>query len=181
MGPIFLACTEGVSCGPGTQEVDGRCLPLADTSVPPVETADTDPVDPVDDTSTSEPALVYLLAGQSNMVGLGQVTALPPSQRQTQDDVQIYWSGREGWQALQPSSAGSNTWVTYIGPEVSFGRAMKDAQPEREVYLIKHADGGTALADWWQPGEHADDVENQGLGYQIFHRTVVEEIGRAHV
>ena len=40
---------------------------------------------------------VFIFAGQSNMVGLGQVNALPPSLRLMQSDVQIFSSGAIGW------------------------------------------------------------------------------------
>ena len=72
---------------------------------------------------------VYLLAGQSNMEGLGQVSALPPSLRVAQDDTWIYWSGVPEWRGLQPSSGYSSGWGDVFGPEVTFGRTMADANP----------------------------------------------------
>ena len=106
------------------------------------------------------------------MLGVGETSALPPSLALPQTDVRMYWSGRKGWQALQPSSEGTSSWISYMGPEVTFGRAMKDAHPDREVYLIKHARGGTALADWWNPGAGPDDTEAQGEGYKTLKKTI---------
>jgi len=180
---VLMGCSgSDLVCGPGTVERDGQCLPdtPADSGSSPQDTAP--PVDtaPPEDTAApaKEPALVYLLAGQSNMVGVGQVTALPPSLRDPIEDVQLYWSGREGWTDLQPSSDYSSSWGTYMGPEITFGRAMKDAHPDRDVYLIKHADGGTALADWWNPGADPSDTVNQGAGYTTFRDTVTQGLGR---
>ncbi len=67
---------------------------------------------------------VFLLGGQSNMVGQGATAELTPPLSQPQTDVN-FWSG--GWVPLQPIYGRSST---QFGPEVSFGRAIKDAFPE---------------------------------------------------
>lgn len=117
------------------------------------------------------PLRVYLLAGQSNMAGIGQVTGLPPSQRTAQPDVELYWSGLPGWRALEPSSPYSSGSARYTGPEVSFGRALADARPDARILLVKHAVGGTDLAQYWYPGESRDD-HAQGEGYRTWLATV---------
>ncbi len=177
--PILFGCDPSdLACGPGTVERDGECIPeLGDTDTDMDADSDTDSDTDADsdaDTDTGfveQPALVYLLGGQSNMVGVGQASSLPPSLRVSQDDVWIYWSGWPAWRGLQPSSDYSSGSATYMGPEVSFGRAMADAHPEREVYLIKHAVGGTDLASYWHPGEHDEDPAI-GDGYAVWLETV---------
>ncbi len=185
---LFLSgCDDGLSCGPGTEERDGQCWPEAEGDGDSDADADTDTDSDADsdtdsdtDTDTDvdtglaeEAALVYLLGGQSNMAGIAQVNALPPSLRVAQDDVAIYWSGWPAWRGLQPSSDYSSGSATYFGPEVSFGRAMADAQPQREVYLIKHAVGGTDLAEYWYPGSDDGDP-TMGEGYRVWLQTVRE-------
>lgn len=185
---LLAGCTPAATlvCGAGTVEQDGACVPaeaadaeLADTDEP----ADTD--DPADDTGDAADDTgdagddtgdlpddrtvdVYLLAGQSNMVGYGQRTSLPPSLRVAQDDVRIYWSGAPTWRGLQASSDLGASW---FGPEVTFGRAIADGTPDRPVHLVKHAVGGTALHDYWYPGETTGD-DAAGAGYKAWWRTV---------
>lgn len=105
---------------------------------------------------------VYFLAGQSNMVGQGQVSELGPPYNEPQTDVH-YWNGTE-WLSLAPGFGADSE---KFGPEVSFGRAVKDAYPDDEIYLIKYAVGGTTLYNDWSP-------EGEGEGgpqYQQFMAT----------
>ncbi len=180
---LFTAALVGcdrddLSCGPGTVRHGDECLPeRADTDADADADTDTDTDTDTDsdadtDTGTApQPALVYLLGGQSNMAGFGQATGLPPSLRVAQDDVWIYWSGWPAWRGLQPSSDYSSGSGIYTGPEASFGRAMADAFPDREVYLIKHAVGGTDLAAYWYPGV-SDSDPSMGEGYAVWLQTV---------
>jgi hypothetical protein len=114
---------------------------------------------------------VYLLAGQSNMDGAGEVISLPADLRVAQEDVWIYWSGIPTWRGLVPSSNWTTGWGTYFGPEVTFGRTLADASDGTQIALIKHAVGGTALSDFWYPGESAEDP-SRGAGYTQFTDTV---------
>lgn len=99
-------------------------------------------------------AWVYVLAGQSNMVGYGYTSGLPPELAGPQADVSLYWLGEPGWRPLTPVS-----WIAgQFGPEVTFGRAMADAQPARELFLIKVARGNTSLAECWNPEVGAEGV-----------------------
>lgn len=82
---------------------------------------------PEDSEAPTDPILttkkVYLLAGQSNMDGFGYITGLPPSLRLAQEDVTLYFHGVPG--PLSPASTGG---MTYVGPEMSFGRRLADAE-----------------------------------------------------
>ena len=110
------------------------------------------------------PVTVYLLAGQSNMVGSGTPKAtLPVALQSPQTDVEFYHSAapgplqRNAWVPLQPGSTFD------FGPEVTFGRSIADRFPNERVALIKHAEGNTNLAKNWDP--------NTGPLYPAFKRT----------
>lgn len=150
-----------------------RCDGEADTGAG-CDTAETADTGAAGDTGSAppRPVQVYLLGGQSNMDGGGFVTGLPPSLQLAQDDVRLFWSGRGLWQGLSPAS----TWSRYgsgeyFGPEVTFGRAMQDATGDAAVAVIKHAVGGTNLADCWDPGASRADA-SQGSCYRDFLATV---------
>jgi len=101
------------------------------------------------------PLRVYLLAGQSNMVGAGESSALPPELQLPQSDVlafvggQVVYSYSWTWLNLQPNMGAG---VGYIGPEVTFGHDLK-AEHNGKIALIKYSVGGTALYYRW----HARD------------------------
>lgn len=101
--------------------------------------------------STAPPATagrtrVFFLAGQSNMAGLGYNSELPPAYDAPQTDVS-YWSGGT-WVDLAP---GFGYQSNMFGPEISFGRAIKDALPIDTIHLVKYAASGTALYNDWAP------------------------------
>lgn len=187
-GPAAACSDPPLICGDGTQEVSGVCEASS-----PVGHADggdgvdgsdggSDGIDGTDgaagtdgthDSGLPDPTVdVYLLGGQSNMVGFGQTISLPPSLRVAQSDAFIYWSGRPEWVGLQASS---DVGTRYFGPEVTLGRALADAHPDRRVYLVKHAVSGTALGDFWYPGEAPDDGL-AGEGYRVWHQTVEDAL-----
>ena len=93
-------------------------------------------------------ARVFVLAGQSNMAGLYAFEELlPPGLAAPQADVALWDGGASapGWKPLAPGSG------VDFGPELSLGRALADASPEDQVFLIKYAQGSTALHDDWAP------------------------------
>jgi len=101
---------------------------------------------------------------------------LEPCHAVTQYDVS-YWYGAWGWTHLRPGfgNGGSN-----FGPEVAFGRAIKDALPGDTIYLVKYAVNGTALFNDWKPTTGAQYIgfmntvnaalahlDNNGIDYEI--------------
>jgi hypothetical protein len=111
---------------------------------------------------------VYLLGGQSNTDGGGLITGLPPRLQIAQEDVQLFWSGWAEWRGLAPASY----WgPAYFGPEVTMGRLLADEDPTQTVAVIKHAIGGTDLAQCWYPGAVTDDG-TAGPCYAGFKATV---------
>jgi hypothetical protein len=194
---FLIACQPSVlvSCGPGTHQVEDECVPIAATTSTTTETAEpitetssktttstithittgetgetgNDTATPIDDDTVD----VYLLAGQSNTSGVGQVWSLPPSLREGQSDVEIFWSGRPDWVPLQPSSEYSSGYATYFGPEVTFGRTLADADTTRDVLIIKHSIGGTDLMYFWNPGGNGRPL---GDGWTIFIDTIEQAV-----
>jgi hypothetical protein len=94
---------------------------------------------------------VYLLAGQSNMVGWCSNSGLPPELQQPRPDIPIYWQNY--WQYLQPG-LGSDSGK--FGPEITFGWDMFDSLPDNNIVLVKYAVSGTTL---WNDWRATDGVE----------------------
>ena len=93
----------------------------------------------------SAEARVYLLAGQSNMSGAGLFAELKKSEQKPPAGVQIWHQNK--WQEIEPGISANEG---RFGPELAFGRAMKKAYPDDEIYLIKKAAGGTSLHKHWK-------------------------------
>ena len=87
---------------------------------------------------------VFLLGGQSNMVGTGADTnGLPSVLQSPQADVLFYYGS--SLTTLRPGSGQS------FGPEVTFGRTIADASPSDNFGLIKYAVSGSAIHEHWDP------------------------------
>jgi hypothetical protein len=92
----------------------------------------------------------FLLGGQSNMVGIGLLSELPPDFRGAQPRVIIYTAGTSAypWTTLEPG-VGASTGT--FGPEVAFGKDISAAFPNETIALVKVAWSGTSLAYDWRP------------------------------
>jgi carbohydrate esterase-like sialic acid-specific acetylesterase/PEP-CTERM motif-containing protein len=106
----------------------------------------------------AQPVQVFILAGQSNMVGGNSTPHLPTepfNYQLPQEGILYSYDVREGqtvfisdgWEALRPSVRGP----TY-GPEISFGQRINEAVDE-PVAILKHAFSGTNLFGDWNPDE----------------------------
>jgi hypothetical protein len=102
-----------------------------------------------------EPALVFLLAGQSNMGGHAK-GPLPEPYRGQPANVLFFEAG--DFRRLGPRDYDSGAvlrlgdkGVGRFGPEVSFGHEIAKAFPRRTILLIKLGPGGTSLARKWTP------------------------------
>lgn len=91
-----------------------------------------------------QPLKVFILAGQSNMVGHGKASELPAELKARQEMVRITLNGK-GWAALAPRNEDSPA-----GLEYSFGQEMS-AKLHEPIGIIKQAIGGTSLANDWNP------------------------------
>lgn len=109
---------------------------------------------------TKKPVQVFLLGGQSNMVGVGQVKELVSPYDQPFARIPAWNQAEKKWEPLAP---GMMKRKGRFGPEISFGRAIAEAMPKAEIRLIKYAAGGTALYNDWAP--------TKGKQYQAFMNT----------
>ncbi len=99
---------------------------------------------------------VYLLAGQSNMVGKGRADQLPEVLRVPHRTAKLFDHRLEEnastpqaqWQPLQPVQGG-------FGPELSFGHTVA-ARHDTPIAILKIARGGTGLFNDWRPLDRDD-------------------------
>jgi hypothetical protein len=141
---------------------------------------------------------VFLLAGQSNMVGQGSMDHLDllfanatasPEFRETlsngvggykeRDNVYVTFNGKHGKLTVSRTLAFAAT--NRFGPEVMFGWTVGDAIINETVLLIKTAWGGLSLAVDFRPpsaglGNHAG--VNPAL-YGVWYRTMIADIRNA--
>ena len=126
-------------------------------------------------TALKGPVRVFLLMGQSNMNGRGNIEVLkerltrelpekyPPSLVQMRRDVWITGANGNGISnqmsnvRLEPGFA----QFAYFGPELAFGHAMGDLFDE-PVLLVKIFGGGTPLATHWTSPTAAKRTQRQG-------------------
>lgn len=113
---------------------------------------------------------VFLLAGQSNMGGVGHGRELAGTSLDKyyapQPDVKMWSAASNNWSALSSQFEGSDCF----GPEVSFGYQMHAAFPKDDIYLVKWSYGGTSLYSDWKP------ENNAGWCYREFKSTALAAI-----
>lgn len=81
---------------------------------------------------------VYLLAGQSNMMGKSQTHQLPVQYRTIPDNVTFYYQGRERTLADDD----------YFGPEVMFAHEVASALPNDQHIIVKYVASGSYISQW---------------------------------
>jgi hypothetical protein len=100
--------------------------------------------------SAAAPIKVFLLGGQSNMLGEGITAELPSPYNQPQTAVK-YWSSGT-WVNLQGGFGFVPTpYRSLFGPEVTFGYRLHQLFPSDNVYLVKLGVDGSNLAYRWNP------------------------------
>ena len=119
---------------------------------------------------TGKKVKIFLLGGQSNMVGLGQVHELKPPYNAPFPAVKI-WQGK--WVPLAP---GMGNGRQCFGPEIAFGHALAAAYPDEDIRLIKYAAGGTALYNDWAPTNGP-----QYIAFMKTARAALGELDAGHV
>ena len=92
---------------------------------------------------------VYLLMGQSNMAGRGEIEAedKTPHARVLTLDTNGAWRP-----AVEPITH-DKPKVLGVGPGVSFGKAMADKNPDVTIGLVPCAFGGSPLQRWQKDGD----------------------------
>ena len=129
---------------------------------------------------------VFLLAGQSNMEGVG-VAAEAPSNLLAQADVRLYHSPSvhsslpaNQWNPLKPAGISAANF----GPELASAFRLAEAFPGENIALVKHARGGTKLTTAplayettsWHPGTDASDTASFGAEFAAFAQTVTNAL-----
>ena len=118
--------------------------------------------------NAEKPIDVYLIGGQSNATGQGYLRNLPPAFN-IDERVMIFHSGNHlksgaaamTWHPLRQASESPDRF----GPELGFGNAMQQRNPNQKIALIKHAWSGTNLHTQWNP-------KTPGAQYSKFVSTV---------
>ena len=82
--------------------------------------------------------IIFVLAGQSNMVGHGRTEDLSAEQRILPSNVKFFLGADESSLAELPQ----------FGPEATFAGELASIAPERQLVLVKYAVKGTSLLDW---------------------------------
>jgi len=91
---------------------------------------------------------IFLLGGQSNMVGSGKKANLESPYNKPFSSIKIWNQKTKRW---APLSSESDNQQGNFGPEISFGHAIAKAFPSDDIRLVKYAAGGTALYNDWSP------------------------------
>lgn len=99
---------------------------------------------------------IYLLAGQSNMMGRGKSHYLPPAYRKTPNNVKFYYQGRERKLAQ----------YSFFGPEVAFAHHVARAFPQDTHILVKHVATGSSIQQWL-PGQRLYDGMLRQLKFSL--------------
>lgn len=81
---------------------------------------------------------VYILAGQSNMMGKGKTHQLPAYLKRQPHNVEFYYQGRKRQLAK----------FSHFGPEVSFAHEIARRFPHDKHIIIKHVATGTSISQW---------------------------------
>jgi len=145
--------------------------------------------------AAEKPLKVFILAGQSNMEGLGGLNTLDalgahPTHGQLlkkikkedgsfveRDDVFIFYKrGNEGIKG--PLTVGQGAGKDRIGPELMFGIGMGDYY-EEPVLLIKTAWGGKDLYCDFRPpsaGKPAYEIPGKPRELGVYYRKMIEEV-----
>ena len=120
--------------------------------------------------ATPQPIQVFLMAGQSNMVGYGPLTDAdtgdwPESMSlgamiesgtasaallQTRDDVWVHFQSDDNVQTPGLLEPGFGADTSFFGPELGFGEVLGEAL-DTPLVLFKSATGGTTLGSDWRP------------------------------
>ncbi len=117
---------------------------------------DADATASADASTQTRESLVFILSGQSNMVGQGNTADLDETLRTMPSNVLYFLDGERADFAANER----------FGPEVTFAHELSRALPDTSIVLLKYAVGGTSLLAWapeWT-AESARVTQNEGRG-----------------
>jgi hypothetical protein len=110
-----------------------------------------------------EKTLIFVLAGQSNMSGRGEVKELPESLRNGDSRVWMYSNAGAWVPAREPVDNPKNQTDKVsedgagVGPGLSFGVALAQRTPGVRIGLLPCAKGGSTI-DSWKPAPSRDTL-----------------------
>jgi hypothetical protein len=130
-----------------------------------------------------KPLKVFILAGQSNMVGWGDSLQLPDDLRNGNDRVLMFENGK--WQPLKPFRRAMKNQEQFgmtefsFGPEIAFGREMAKAWPDETIGIVKLAVGGTSILAW-KPDWSQENANRVGQGrVGSLYKKLIEKVEQA--
>jgi len=133
--------------------------------------------------AADRPLKVFILAGQSNMVGWGDSTKLPDDLRNGNNRVLMFENGK--WQPLQPIRKAQKNQEKLgmtefsFGPEIAFGHEMAKAWPDEKIGIVKFAIGGTSILTW-KPDWSKEDADRAGQGqFGSLYKKLLEKVEQA--
>ncbi len=121
------------------------------------------------------PIELFILSGQSNMVGWGNSLELDSVARFGHDNrLVMYEAGK--WQNLKPfkepaknQREGWNITEWTFGPEIGFAHALAKAWPDMKIGIVKQAVGGTGIMAWAPEWNKADaDLTNDSAKGSLY-------------
>lgn len=170
MGPVLIAVLliAAIPAVPGSERTgysDTTTLLAAHFEVGSVRAYDStsEPLtaDPFGEINSSKTLRLFILAGQSNMVGsTGDAAGYPEDPHGIDATIPFYWvdpasyNSQEQWTHLQPQRGRFE--AGYFGPEIILARRLAEhySLAGEPVAIFKYAQGGTSLAvDWKAPGK----------------------------
>lgn len=92
---------------------------------------------------------IYLLMGQSNMAGRGEIS---PEDIQPHPRVVVFTQSNTWEHAVEPITRDRAKGLG-VGPGLAFGKLMAERHPNATVALLPCAVGGTPLTRWSQGGD----------------------------
>lgn len=103
--------------------------------------------------ASSNATKTFLLLGQSNMAGRGNVAELAPHLKRLPANITFFLHGKAVDIARQPK----------FGPEVSLAHELAKMYPNKKINLVKFAPGGSMMRDWLRGRPHYQTM-NKMLG-----------------
>ena len=127
------------------------------------------------------PLQVFLLSGQSNMVGWGNSLELESVARFGHDKRLVMFEDGK-WQSLKPrrppSAAQRERWGIKeftFGPEIGFAAALAEAWPGKRVGIVKQAVGGTGIMAWAPEWNESDaDITGDARKGPLYERLLAK-------
>lgn len=95
---------------------------------------------------------VFILSGQSNMVGWGEDSKLPDNLSDGDEHKLMFENGK--WQKLKPFKPANKGQTKYgltgntFGPEISLAEEISKSYPNETIGIIKSSFGGTGILAW---------------------------------